>query len=94
MFLLLLFGTAQVFKIPDVPSFHVWKLSDIIDVFQGVEVTHPIYAEWIRALEWEQDRARRVEEEKLTAIGGGEGKREGMEKAWIPKPLHVLLLFV
>ncbi|ASA97009.1 hypothetical protein A0O32_1777 [Anoxybacillus flavithermus] len=76
LFLLLLFGTAQVFKIPDVPPFHVWKLSDIIDVFQGVEVSHPIYAEWMRVLEREQDRARHVEE-RLAGIGGKE-----KDKGW------------
>lgn len=76
LFLLLLFGTAQVFKIPDVPPFHVWKLSDIIDVFQGVEVSHPIYAEWMRVLEREQDRARHVEE-RLAGIGG-----KGKDKGW------------
>ena len=62
LFLLFIFGSAQVCMIPYHPHFYVFKLLDIIEAFQGLLVDHYIYTDWMDSLKQEEVRWQTVVE--------------------------------
>ncbi|TDQ42902.1 hypothetical protein [Aureibacillus halotolerans] len=54
-FLLFLFGSSQVCKVPPLHSFTVFRLPDILDSFSCLSIDHYIYKDWLRALKQEND---------------------------------------
>lgn len=56
LFLLFLFGTSQVCIIPDLHSFHVFRLPEILEVFSGHSIEQNVYKDWIYALREEEMR--------------------------------------
>jgi len=50
IFLLFLFGTSQVCKIPNLHGFHMFRIPEILEVFSGYNIDKYIYNDWINAL--------------------------------------------
>ncbi|RAK20377.1 hypothetical protein B0I26_10428 [Anoxybacillus vitaminiphilus] len=62
LFLLFIFGSAQVCMIPNHRHFYVLKLPDIIEAFQGLLVDHYISTDWMDSLKQEEIRKQTVVE--------------------------------
>nr|WP_198300195.1 PD-(D/E)XK nuclease family protein [Desulfotomaculum nigrificans] len=56
LFLLFLFGTSQVCTIPDLHSFHIFRLPEILEVFSGHHIEQNVYEDWMQALRDENVR--------------------------------------
>lgn len=56
IFLLFLFGSAQVCIEPDLHSFFVFRLPEILEVFSGLHIDHHVYDDWIEAMREEDVR--------------------------------------
>ncbi|CAM4157888.1 PD-(D/E)XK nuclease family protein [Saccharibacillus endophyticus] len=62
LFLLLLFGSSQVCIQPELYSFHVLRLPQIMDVFANLNVPYYAYTEWLDSLQEENSRSHRLEQ--------------------------------
>jgi hypothetical protein len=56
LFLLFMFGSAQVCIQPNLHSFIAFRLPEILEVFNGLHIDHHVYTDWIEALEQENVR--------------------------------------
>lgn len=60
IFLLLLFGSSQVCQIPELHQFHLFRLPEIIEIFNGHYIEDIIYTQWIDSIFDEDYRRSQV----------------------------------
>jgi hypothetical protein len=86
IFLLFLFGSAQVCVEPDLHSFIVFRLPEILEVFSGLHIDHHVYDDWIEAMREEDVRRACIVKklEQAPKIKDEEYWKEQGYRLWFP----------
>jgi hypothetical protein len=86
LFLLFLFGSAQVCVEPELHSFIVFRLPEIREVFSGLHIDHHVYDDWIEAIKDEDFRRMDIvkELEDASEIWDEEYWRNRGYRLWFP----------
>lgn len=69
LFLLFMFGSAQVCIQPNLHSFIAFRVPEILEVFFGLHIDHHIYKDWIESLKQEDVRGACINSDLIDAPG-------------------------